>query len=174
MLWWPNEPAALPFGELVAQRVWQPAGMTATGFLRSDALPGDAAIGYLDDGRTNVFALPVLGSGDGGAYSTVADVRSFWLALFAGRVVAEQDVARMTAPYTTDTGSRFRYGMGFWLAGDGPVVVMEGADHGVSFRSWHDPSTARTATVVSNTSEGAWPVARALSREAAPLPTLPS
>jgi CubicO group peptidase (beta-lactamase class C family) len=166
--------AGAPFADLATHRVWQPAGMAATGFLRSDALPGNAAIGYLDDGRTNVFALPVLGTGDGGAFSTVADLRSFWAALFAGRIGAEQDVARMTAPYTTDTGNRFRYGMGFWLAGDGPVVVLEGADHGVSFRSWHDPSTGRTATVVSNTSDGAWPVARTLARDLAPLPSLPA
>jgi CubicO group peptidase (beta-lactamase class C family) len=164
----------VPFGELAARRVWDPAGMAATGFLRSDALPGDAAIGYLDDGRTNVFALPVLGSGDGGAYSTVADLRSFWAALFAGRIVADEDVARMTAPVAADTPNRLRYGTGFWLAGDGPTVVLEGADHGVSFRSWHDPSTGRTATVVSNTSDGAWPVARSVAGEMLPLPRLPS
>ncbi|HEY2271827.1 MAG TPA: serine hydrolase domain-containing protein, partial [Jatrophihabitantaceae bacterium] len=67
-----------PFEQLVDRRVFEPAGMTDSAFLRSDRLPGRAALGYLDDGRTNVFALPVLGSGDGGAYSTVADVRSFW------------------------------------------------------------------------------------------------
>jgi CubicO group peptidase (beta-lactamase class C family) len=166
--------SSVPFAELVAQRVWRPAGMPATGFLRSDRLPGDAAIGYLDDGRTNVFAVLVLGSGDGGAYTTGADVRAFWRSLYAGRIVAADEVARLTAPVTSDTGHRLRYGMGFWLAAEGPVVVLEGADHGVSFRSWHDPTTGRTATVVSNTSDGAWPVARQLSREVLPLPTLPS
>jgi CubicO group peptidase (beta-lactamase class C family) len=151
-----------PFAELLAQRVWQPAGMTATGFLRSDRLPGNAAIGYLDDGRTNVFALPVLGSGDGGAYTTVADMRAFWAALFEGRILAPADVARMTTPVTSDTGNRYRYGLGFWLAPQGPVVMMEGCDHGVSFRSWCDPTSGRVATVAANTTEGAWPVARLL------------
>lgn len=160
----------LPFAELVERRVWAPAGMSATGFLRSDHLPGPAAIGYLDDGRTNVFALPVVGSGDGGAYSTVADLRAFWLALFAGRIVAPVTVAELTSVHTSDTGHRLRYGMGFWLAVDGPIVFLEGLDHGVSFRTWHDPTSRRTVTVVSNTTDGAWPVARELAQNVLPIP----
>ena len=49
-----------------------PAGMADTEFLRSDELPGRTALGYLPvagRSRTNVFHLPVLGSGDGGIYS---------------------------------------------------------------------------------------------------------
>jgi len=70
----------------VADRVCRPAGLVDTGFLRSDDLPARAALGYvaMPDGsqRTNVFHLPVLGSGDGGAYSTVADVHALWTAVF--------------------------------------------------------------------------------------------
>jgi CubicO group peptidase (beta-lactamase class C family) len=67
-----------PFHELVKQRVCVPAGMTDTQFLRSDELTGRAAVGYLaEDGfRTNIFHLPVRGSGDGGCYSTAADISS--------------------------------------------------------------------------------------------------
>ena len=60
-------------------------------FLRSDELPGRAALGYLSPEpclRTNVLHLPVRGSGDGGIYSTAADLSSFWQALFAGRIVS--------------------------------------------------------------------------------------
>lgn len=75
------------FPDLIARRVLTPAEMRRTAFLRSDELPGDAAIGYLPDRRTNVFHLPVRSSGDGGAHSTVADTRSFWSSLFAGDIV---------------------------------------------------------------------------------------
>jgi hypothetical protein len=34
---------------------------------------------------------------------------------------------------------------------------------GVSFRTVHDPDTPLTYTVISNTSDGAWPIARALA-----------
>ena len=68
--------SGVPFHELVRRRVCEPAGMRDTEFLRSDELPGRAALGYLtvDGSRTNVFHLPVRGSGDGGIYSTAADV----------------------------------------------------------------------------------------------------
>ncbi len=100
-------------------------------------------------------------------------MRAFWTALFAGRIVPAEWVTRMTLRRHGPTPALLRYGIGFWLAGTGPVVVLEGADHGVSFRSWHDPGTGRTATVVSNTSDGAWPVARRLSERVLAMPRLP-
>jgi CubicO group peptidase (beta-lactamase class C family) len=153
--------AGVPFAELVSRAVFEPAGMADTAYLRSDRLPGRAALGYLDDGRTNVFALPVVGSGDGGAYTTVADLRRFWTAM-----PTLPGSAAMRRPSTFDTGQSLAYGMGLWLTPDAAVLVLEGADHGVSFRSVHVPRTAWTATVVSNTSDGAWPVARELVRRA--------
>jgi CubicO group peptidase (beta-lactamase class C family) len=152
--------SGVPYHDLVAQRVTRPAGMADTAYLRSDELPGRAAICYLDDLRTNVFSLPVRGNGDGGAYTTCGDIRVFWSSLFAGRIVSDEDVARMVRP-RSDAGS-MRYGLGFWLAPDGPGVAIEGADYGVSFRSVHDPSDGLTWTVMSNSTEGAWPVARRL------------
>jgi CubicO group peptidase (beta-lactamase class C family) len=150
-----------PFHDLVAERVFAPAGMSASAFLRSDELPGDAAIGYLDDGRTNVFHLPVRGNGDGGAYSTLADFRAFWAALHGGRLVPREWAVRMTTPQT-ETRQPFRYGYGFWLYDDGRTAFVEGCDHGVSFRSAHDPERGLTVTVASTTTDGAWPVFRAL------------
>ena len=41
-------------------------------------------------------------------------------------------------------------------------VMLEGYDAGVSFRTTHSPSTGITHTVIANTSEGAWPMIRAL------------
>jgi CubicO group peptidase (beta-lactamase class C family) len=158
--------SGIPFHELVRQRVCEPAGMDDSEFLRSDELPGRAALGYLTiDGvsRTNMFHLPVRGSGDGGIYSTVADVSSFWSAVFAGRIVSADWVAEMVRPRShVPQGSR-RYGLGFWLDQSSDVVMLEGSDAGVSFRSVHDPGRKITHTVISNTSDGAWPIARLLA-----------
>lgn len=156
--------SGVPFHDLVRQRVCTPAGMNATEFLRSDELPARAAVGYLqvDEGsRTNVFHLPVRGSGDGGIYTTVADMDSFWEALLAGRIVSRELVAELTRPRSEVPPSR-RYGLGFWLGMDSDVVALEGSDAGVSFRSVHDPVRRLTHTVISNTSDGAWPIARLL------------
>jgi CubicO group peptidase (beta-lactamase class C family) len=151
----------VPFHELVLQRVCEPAGMTDTAFLRSDELPDRTATGYLQiDGvwRTNVLHLPVRGSGDGGIYTTVADVRALWSALFAGEIVSPDWVREMVRP-RSEAGT-MRYGLGFWLDGTTDAVILEGMDAGVSFRSVHDPRSESTYTVVSNTTDGAWPIAR--------------
>jgi CubicO group peptidase (beta-lactamase class C family) len=153
-----------PYHELVRGRVCEPAGMESTAFLRSDELPGDAALGYLgiDGPRTNVFHLPVLGIGDGGIYSTVGDFHTLWNALYAGLIVSPDWVSRMVEPSGDFPAGEMRYGLGFWLDESGSSVILEGYDAGVSFRTVHDPDAALTYTVVSNTSEGAWPLARAL------------
>jgi len=154
-----------PFADLVRRRVCEPAGMRDTAFLRSDELPGRAALGYLMvDGawRTNVFHLPVRGSGDGGIYSTAADLSSFWNALFAGRIVSNDLVDDLVRPHSDAPAHSQRYGLGFWLHASTDAVGLEGYDAGVSFRSVHDPGARITHTVISNTTDGAWPLARHL------------
>jgi CubicO group peptidase (beta-lactamase class C family) len=164
--------SGVPFADLVRHRVCKPAGMEHTEFLRSDELPSGVALGYLPiEGvsRTNVFHLPVVGTGDGGIYSTIADFHAFWTALFAGRIVSPEWVAAMVAPRSDvpsepgSTAASRRYGMGFWLAGTGPGVMLDGYDAGVSFRTYHEPVAGLTYTVVSNSSDGAWPVASAIA-----------
>jgi len=161
--------SGVPFHELVAQRVCRPAGLTDTEFLRSDQLPGRTATGYVEvDGewRTNVLHLPVRGSGDGGIYSTAADIASLWRALFAGRIVSEEWVAEMARPRSDAPSHSKRYGLGFWLHASSDPVILEGCDAGVSFRSLHDPRTQVTLTVFSNTADGAWPILRFLENAA--------
>lgn len=158
--------SGVPFHELVRRRVCEPAGMVDTEYLRSDELPGRAALGYLMvDGtwRTNVFHLPVRGSGDGGIYTTVADVSSFWSALFAGEIVPSDSVAELVRPRSEVPDESMRYGLGFWLHQTSDVVMLVGSDAGVSFWSAHDPGPNDTYTVISNTSDGAWPIARLLA-----------
>lgn len=159
--------AGARFEQLVDRLVCRPAGLDDTGFLRSDSLPTGVATGYLhrDGLRTNALHLPVLGSGDGGLFSTAADMRRFWLALFDGKIVSDA-VDEMVRPRSHDDGSR--YGLGFWLAESGPMVGLQGHDAGVSFGSWHDPTTRQTHTVISNTSGDAWPMLRGLAAALGP------
>jgi CubicO group peptidase (beta-lactamase class C family) len=122
------------YHDLVRDRVLKPFGLTRTDFLRSDELPADAAVGYLDGlDRSTVFHLPVLATGDGGIHSTAGDMAKFWRALFTS------DLA--------DVVTRPRHHV---------------PDAGASFKSAHDPHTGTTITVLSNTSPGAWPIARRL------------
>jgi CubicO group peptidase (beta-lactamase class C family) len=152
--------SGVPFHDLVHRRVCEPAGMCDTTFLRSDELPSRAALGYLSaDGlRTNVFHLPVRGNGDGGVYSTVADLSSLWSAFFAGRIVPRRWVKEMVRPRSDVPRKQRRYGLGFWLHETNDAVMLTGYDAGTTFKSAHNPGSGVTHTVISNTSEGAWPM----------------
>ncbi|GGM86100.1 serine hydrolase [Lentzea pudingi] len=146
------------YHDLVRSRVLGPAGLSRTGFLRSDELPADAAVGYLEGlDRSNVFHLPVLATGDGGIHTTAGDMSKFWRALFAG-----PDAEVVTRPRHHVPEESLRYGLGFWLHETSDTVILAGYDAGASFKSTHDPHTGTTTTVLSNTSPGAWPIARAL------------
>ena len=157
----PSVPSGVAFHDLVHQRVCSPAGMHATAFLRSDALPGDAALGYvLVDGQwlSNVFHLPVRGTGDGGAFTTVDDVHRLWSALLGGQIVSEATVSEMLRPRSDRArkGRATASGCG-WI----PTVARcscSAADAGASFASRHDPERRITYTVIANTADGAWPV----------------
>lgn len=156
--------SGVDYHELVRSLVCEPAGMVDTAFLRSDELPGDAARGYLEaDGlRTNVLHLPVVGSGDGGIYSTAADLSAFWEGLCAGRIVAPALVTELVRPRSDWPEESERYGLGFHLDATGDAVWLEGYDAGVSCVSLHEPSSALVRTVISNWSDGAWPIVKLL------------
>ncbi|HWM16406.1 MAG TPA: serine hydrolase domain-containing protein [Microbacterium sp.] len=153
------------FHELVQTEVCDRAGLTGSAFLRSDDLPSDAALGYLDEegNRTNVLHLPVRGNGDGGMYFTADDLHRFWNALLDGRIVSPDTLAEMTRPRFDVPSEHKRYGMGLWLGRRNSSLILEGYDAGASFRSTHIPETRTTVTVLGNSSEGAWPVIYALA-----------
>ncbi|HKP06914.1 MAG TPA: serine hydrolase domain-containing protein [Microbacterium sp.] len=140
--------AGMPFADLVRTRVFEPAAMAASGFPRSDMLPPGTATGYKDNGRTNVFELPVVGSGDGGAHSTAGDLHRFWRALLAGRIVDPSLVTLLTERVTADAGDGLGYGRGVWL--DEEDLIIVGGDHGVVAVSRHHPPTATTVTGLAN------------------------
>jgi CubicO group peptidase (beta-lactamase class C family) len=153
--------SGIPYHDLVVDRVCRRADMRDADFPRSDELAGAAAQGYVEvDGhvRANVLHLPVRGAGDGGMYSTVADLQAFWTALFAGEIVSLDWVREMVRPRSDAPGHGKRYGLGFWLHESTDVVLLEGMDAGISCRTVHDPRTGITHTVISNTSDGAWPI----------------
>ena len=138
--------------------------MADTSFLRSDELPGRAALHYLhDDGlRTNVLHLPVRGNGDGGIYTTAADFHALWDAVFAGRIVSLETVAEMVRPHSDAPEMSMRYGLGFWLGESSGAVSLHGFDAGVGFVSVHDRDGQFGYTVLCNQTRGAWPTRQRL------------
>ncbi|MEM8706877.1 MAG: serine hydrolase domain-containing protein [Actinomycetota bacterium] len=150
------------FVDTISARVFEPAGMINSGFFRSDDLPPDTALGYLENGRTNVFHLPVVGGGDGGAYVNVEDLDRFWTAVLDGRVVSADAITMMTNPRSADNETT-SYGLGFWLSATGDHVWLEGMDAGVSMQTGVRRSTGERYSVLANTSAGAWPLVKRIT-----------
>ena len=98
--------------------------------------------------------------GDGGLFTTLADLRSFWATLLAGRIVPPDVLAQMTLPRSESPDDDRRYGLGFWLPAGGDAIQLEGYDAGISFLSTCVPSTGAVTTMISNWTDGAWPIAR--------------
>ena len=80
----------------------------------------------------------------------------------AGRIVAPSLLAEMLRPRSDWPEESRRYGLGFHLQATGDGAWLEGYDAGVSFTSLHQPSTDVTFTVISNWTDGAWPMVRLL------------
>ena len=154
------------YHDVVRRLVLEPAGLEHTGFLPLNELPGDAALGYLrnEGDLVNTLHLPVLGNGDGGAFTTTDDVHRFWLALLDGRIVSRKTVDEMTRPRHEVPEENMRYGMGFWIHPTRQVLILEGFDAGASFRSTHIVDARTTVSVLGNSSHGAWPVISELAR----------
>ncbi|MEO9323055.1 serine hydrolase domain-containing protein [Nocardioides sp. C4-1] len=153
------------FPDVVRRLVLDPAEMRDSGYHRMDELPAGVATGYLHatGDRVNTLHLPVWGSGDGGAFTTATDLHRFWRALFAGRIVSPSSVELVVGHRTEVPGSAWGYGLGFWRHPSQDAVALMGSDAGVSFRTTHVPGSALTATVLGNTTRGAWPVVRLVS-----------
>ena len=105
----------------------------------------------------------MVGNGDGGIYSTAADLSAFWDSLWAGRIVAPRRVAEMVRAHSDWPEESARYGLGFHLHATSDAAWLEGYDAGVSFASLHQPSSAVTYTVIANWSRGAWPIVKLLN-----------
>lgn len=145
----------------VRDRVLAKAAMDDAGFFRTDDLPANTALGYLANGRSNVFHLPVIGMGDGGIFLTLDDTAAFWDAFLTGRIVSPESVAAMTAEVSVHSDTR-SYGRGFWLGPGADHVWFEGMDAGVSFQSGVFRNADVRYSVLSNTSSGAWPLVHAI------------
>lgn len=70
--------SGVSYQEFVRGSIIVPYGLTHTGFYRMDKLPANTALGYLDDGRTNIFSMPVIGGSDGGLYTCAGDMDKLW------------------------------------------------------------------------------------------------
>lgn len=148
------EVSGMPFAEAVRTRVLDPAGMRASGYLATDEVHPDVATGYLRPvqpgapWRTNIYSVPPVGGGDGGALVTAADVTRFLTAVHRGGVwrgVTPADV--LTPRVAVDEGLSGGYGV---LVRDTGVFGKAGGDPGVATMARCDPATSTSLVLLAN------------------------
>lgn len=155
--------AGVPFREAVRRCVLDPAGMSQTGYFYTDRLPRRCALGYIPleggEWRTNIFAVPFVGGGDGGAYTTAGDWQRFWNALLGGRLLGTELLGEMLRPQAASHPLPGRhYGLGVWLR-TSPLpraALAIGSDPGADMVSACFLDRSLVLTVLSNESDGAW------------------
>jgi CubicO group peptidase (beta-lactamase class C family) len=162
------------FSDLVRTEVFEPLGMTASGFWALDAVEPDLAIGYLPpkEGapsgspaaawRTNVFTIPAMGLPDGGAQATAVDLVRALDGLIGrgpigGPFLTAATRERMIGPHTVSPVEKAGYGLGVIHGGSGPTARIghSGDDPGFSSRCWAYTETGERVVVQSNVTEGA-------------------
>jgi len=92
--------AGMPFDEYLGREVFEPCGMSDTGYFELDRLPERCANSYIPDGRrggyhTNIYSVDAKGTGAGGAFTTVRDVQRFWTALRENRLLKKPTAESM-------------------------------------------------------------------------------
>ena len=111
-----------PYTDVVEERVFAPAGMTASGFFRLDEPVPDLAVGYRRESpdapwRSNVYSIPVIGGGDGGAMCTARDLDRFLRAYSDGTLLGP--LGDLVLTRHVDAGDGFGEGYGVHLYPDG-------------------------------------------------------
>lgn len=113
------EAAGMPFGDVVTERVFRPAGMVDTRVLRDDEIVPERARGYRRSGSGFVNApylsLTIPG-GAGGIGSTLTDLLHFDAALRHGAFADARLHERMFTPVRLACGRTEGYGLGWDLS----------------------------------------------------------
>lgn len=157
----------LLFDEYLAREVFAPCGMDHTCYHEYDRLPANCANVYIRDEQgayyTNIYSSGAKGTGDGGAYTTVADVERFWRGLVGGTLVSRE----MWRQMSTAQVSSNCFGYGLWLEKIAGRYSphFEGCEDGISFMSTFDETEDLLITLISNKGDDVWRLNRAILRE---------
>lgn len=147
--------------DFVRDRIFTPAGMTATDSYERDAEVPNLAKGYTSGGpsgdpgerRINTDTLPIKGGPAGGGYSTVGDLNRFAGALLSHRLLGPEYTETLLAPKaaTGPDGARaYAYGIQHDGTHETRVVGHGGGAPGISAMAHIYPDHGYTVAVLAN------------------------
>jgi CubicO group peptidase (beta-lactamase class C family) len=160
------------FHDYMTEHVFRAGGMLDSGYFATDRLPARTALGYIEDApgtesQTNIFAIPIIGGGDGGAYVTAADVSAFWTALHSNTLLPSELTQMLLTPYVQVREQTY-YGYGNWITVDSNGVPfkyrLSGSDPGVTFYTSCYPERDVQIIAIGNSSGGAAAIGKALEQ----------
>ncbi|HKZ82737.1 MAG TPA: serine hydrolase domain-containing protein [Anaerolineae bacterium] len=163
-----EELTGMKYQDFVEQAIFRAIGMHQSGYFALNQLPEKTALGYVEEvggWRTNIYNLPIVGASDGGAFTTLQDLTTLWTAFWQCEILPKELVDIYTMPFVKAEaeGAHTYYGHGLWInevPGKQREVYFTGCDAGVSFKSSVNRDTELQVTVISNTTQGAWPILR--------------
>jgi CubicO group peptidase (beta-lactamase class C family) len=155
-----------PYRQYVFDQVFTRAGMLDSGFYdRRDAAPRVAEGWDLVDGLwlSNIYSYPPIGSPDGGAHTTAADLVRFFQAVRGGELLNAEFTEEFFLPQVEhDEETWYGFGLEFDMNDDGTVrsYYKDGINPGASGIVRHYLEEELDVVVLSNSEEGAWPIIR--------------
>ena len=164
----------MSYRDVVRAQVFAKAGMDRSGFFDMRDDEPDVAEGWEqnDDGswRRNIYSYPPIGSPDGGAHCTAADLVRFMQAVRAGSLLPDGLTKDFLTPQvlhhsTAEHEVHFGFGMEFIVV-DGVVRSMykEGVNTGASAFVAYYAHRGLDLAIVSATEGGAWVPLREINK----------
>ncbi|GIP30194.1 serine hydrolase [Paenibacillus sp. J23TS9] len=158
-----EEKTGMRFDEYLQKVVFDPCGMTDTGYYELDRLPARCANAYIYDSErqqfyTNIYSVDAKGTGAGGAFTTVLDIHKFWDGLLGGKLISREMVSNMLNLHSSDGSAGYGYGMWLIEVGDHCIPFFQGCDPGVSFISTYSLKQNLNITIASNFGSDVWDI----------------
>jgi len=152
------------YAAYVSDRIYRPAGMTSSGFVRKSARDPSVALGYFptdDQGRPMMggpagrfgFHPPEPGNPAGGGYSTATDLFRFSRALRGGRLLdARMTDVVLNGSFSGRSGPTYGFALKEQMAGTRRFVGNGGGAPGVNAEFRFEPAGDYAVVVLANTS----------------------
>ena len=143
--------SGVSYQQFVTDAIITPYGLTRTGFYRTDALPTNTAIGYMqdediDEWHTNIFSVPILGGSDGGLYTCAADIDKLWRS-----IDLTSDMFKSHVQIEDDGSESYGLGVYHYHADGKQAHFAVGGDAGVGFFTAYYPKSKVVISGFSNT-----------------------
>ncbi len=162
----------LDYRDYIRQHIFAIAGMNDSGFFHMAEVNENVAEGtdpILDEDETitgwrrNIYSYPPIGTPDGGAYVTAADLERFLRTIKRGNFLSTELTRYFFTPQAFHTQNdiwKMMYGPGLWfyVANDGGVLFYEkeGENAGASGLIRHYPERDLSIVLLCNMQGAAW------------------